>query len=80
MTDIVNNKNYKDNDNEYNKKYYQKNKDKWNKKITCDTCGGIYSRNTKYNHFHSNKHLLCEKDKKIKEMETKLNIIKENLI
>jgi len=55
------------------KQLYEKYKDSMNKKIDCDICGGHYSKNTRYNHFHSKKHMMCEKDKKIQELEDKID-------
>ncbi|QKF94197.1 hypothetical protein QKU48_gp0739 [Fadolivirus algeromassiliense] len=64
---------------EYNKNYYQKNKERWNEYKVCDICGGKYSNNTRTNHFNSNKHKNAEKDNYIKNLEEKLNTIKEQL-
>jgi hypothetical protein len=68
------------------KKFYEKHKEDLNKKIVCGICNGNYSKNTKYNHFHSKKHIicekdkkLCEKDKKLQELENKINFINEQL-
>ncbi|ARF11531.1 hypothetical protein Klosneuvirus_1_388 [Klosneuvirus KNV1] len=69
--------------NSYSKQYYIENKDQWNIKKICEICGGEYSRNTRSRHFKTSKHLLAEKDSKIKEqdkiindLETKITTIK----
>ena len=63
----------------YHKKYYEQNKGKWNEYTDCDICGGKYSKNTRTNHFNSNKHKNAEKDKYIKDLEEKINNIKDQL-
>ena len=63
----------------YSKNYYQNNKDKWNEYIDCEICGGKYCRNTRTNHFKSKKHELGIKEQKIKELENKINMIRENI-
>lgn len=59
--------------NSYSKKYYIKNKDQWKLKKVCDVCGSKYSRNTQSRHFKTSKHLLAEKDLKIKEQNNIIN-------
>ena len=62
----------------YFKKYYETNKEDWNIKQDCNICGGHYTRNTRYHHFKSKKHILAEKDKKITELQIVIDKIKEN--
>ena len=64
---------------EYHKNYYNTHKEIWTTKIKCDICNGEYSNSSKYRHLKSKKHLLCEQQKKINELENKINTIKENL-
>ena len=57
---------------EYYKTYYKTNKQKWNEKHKCEICGSMYSYNSKYRHFKTKKHLLCEKDNQIKILQDQL--------
>ena len=54
---------------EYHKKYYETNKNKWNEKHLCEVCGAMYSYNSKYRHFKTKKHILCEKDIQIQKLQ-----------
>lgn len=67
------------NKNEYNKNYYEKNKEKWFVYTKCEICGGKYNASTKYNHFKTKKHIIADKDKQLKDLQTKIDNIKENL-
>lgn len=64
---------------DYNKKYYEKNKEKWFEYKKCDVCGGQYNSSTKYNHFKTKKHIIADKDRQLKELNEKINNIRENL-
>jgi len=57
--------------NEYNKSYYEKNKEKWFTNTVCIICGGKYNPSTKYNHFKTKKHIMADKDNKLKELQNK---------
>jgi len=61
--------------------YYKLHKEKFTARVNCE-CGGHYSRNTRYNHFKSSKHvntlrILNEKNKQLDEMAKKLNTVEE---
>lgn len=62
---------------QYCKEYYLKNKEEWTKKKICEVCGGSYARNTKTQHFKSRLHIIAEKEKKINDLENKIDAIKE---
>jgi len=64
--------------NDYGKKYYEKNKEKWFIYVDCSICGGKYNASTKYNHYKTKKHIIADKDKQLKDLQTKIDIFKEN--